>query len=76
MTIPEIKPVDLSFHQTVSDKIREGAAAIVGPMPELSSMLSIAADNIESLCDVVKAQQSLILELRQGIIDLGKGGKG
>jgi len=72
MSIPKIMPVNLYQHQLVADKLRQGASMLQGN-PEIASMLSIGADNIESLCDVVKAQERLAAEMRKSIIDLGQG---
>jgi hypothetical protein len=67
MSIPEIRPVNLYQHQLVADKLRQGASMLQG-MPEVVTLLNIGADNIESLCDVVKAQERLAAELRGLII--------
>lgn len=71
MSLPEIKRVELEHPQIVADKLRQGAAMVNDTMPEIATMLSIGADQIETLCDALKAQETLIIDLRQGIIDLG-----
>jgi hypothetical protein len=73
ITLPEVKRVDLEHPQIVADKMRECAALVAQPMPEIASALTIGADQIETLCDAIKAQESLIGDMRQGIIDLGSG---
>lgn len=73
MTLPEIERVELEHPQLIADKLRECAGLVTGSMPEIASALTIGADQIESLCDALKAQETLIIDLRQGIIDLGGG---
>lgn len=71
MSLPEIEKLDLSHSQTVADTLREAAGQLPG-MPEIASMLTIGADNIETLCDALKAQETTIIALRDGIAQLGK----
>lgn len=74
MTLPEIERVELEHPQLIADKLRECAAMVAQPMPEIASALTIGADQIESLCDCLKAQEQLVIDLRQTIIDLGESG--
>jgi precorrin isomerase len=74
MTLPEIEKVELEHPQLVADKLRECAGLVAQGMPEIASALTIGADQIESLCDALKAQETLIIDLRQGLIDLGGEG--
>lgn len=71
MTLPEIERVELEHPQLIADKLRQGAAMMNDTMPEIATMLTIGADQIETLCDALKAQETLAVELRQAIIDLG-----
>lgn len=56
----------LGHAQTVADKVREGASMIQS-QPEVALLLSISADNIETLCDLAKAQAGLIDTMRKAI---------
>lgn len=71
MTLPEIERVELEHPQLIADKLRECAGLVTSTMPEIASALTIGADQIETLCDALKAQETLAVELRQAIIDLG-----
>lgn len=72
MSLPEIERIELEHPQLIADKLRQGAA-MMQAMPEIATMLTIGADQIEALCDALKAQETLIIDLRQGIIDMGEG---
>ena len=71
MSLPEIERIEFEYPQLIADKLRECAALVTGDMPEIASALTIGADQIESLCDALKAQETLAVELRQAILDLG-----
>jgi hypothetical protein len=63
MALPEIKRVELEHPQLIADKLRETAGVVQSSMPEIATALTIGADQIESLCDAIKAQETLIGEL-------------
>lgn len=70
-SLPEITKVELEHPQLIADKLRECAGLVTSTMPEIASALTIGADQIESLCDALKAQETLAIDLRQALIDMG-----
>lgn len=71
MSLPEIERVELEHPQLIADSLREFAGLVTSTMPEIASALTIGADQIEGLCDALKAQETLAVELRQAMLDLG-----
>ncbi len=72
MTFPMIKRCTLSAPQGVADNMRQAAVLVKPPMPEVAVMLTAGADIIEGLCDAIRAQEILNLELRRIIVELGR----
>lgn len=61
--------LDLSFNQQIADNMRRAAAKFRSHNANAASLFEVAADTIEGMCDVVKAQEVLI----DAIIDTIEG---